>query len=520
MLIILFLWIILTLFNINKAYHIDDTFHLEAAEWIKNHPGQPMSGTINWADDPTPLYTHNQPPLFFFTIALISIAGTHELWLHLYLSVFTLAALFFFYQITLLLNIRRRLTLLVLFASCPAFVVNQNMMTDVPVLALLLASAFFTLRAAKIKPMRNYLFAGLILGIGILIKYSVLPLVVAMLLILLLRKHYQYLWTAFVPIFLLVVWSFWNWYEFGSIHFLDRPRGEIHINRLWSFIACMGSVATFSLVFIKGIFDDKRAGNAVVIFFLLLFMIPIPVFLLNLLAEDRFTNMLNYIFILNGFLVYIGVFYLMVRDLKKGFRAFLASSEFVVLLYAGALSLFIVLFAPFMATRHILLIVPFILLFGYRIFDNVPQIINTIAVLTSIMLAIALGTADYRYADTYRQMAKIEVNNDGHTIWSRGHWGWQWYSKKAGMKDYSTRQSEVVKGDFMVFPGDVPLQTLNEEIDLELVEKRWKPATFLNFVSVSNYGSLYSSSMKIPPWTFSTKPMDTLYVYRVTQVRK
>lgn len=521
MTVILLLWIILTLFNINKAYHIDDTFHLEAAEWIKSHPGQPMSGTVNWADDPTPLYTHNQPPLFFFTLALVSsVAGTHELWLHLYLSVFTLAALFLFYRIALLLNIRRKLTLLVLFASCPALVVNQNLMTDVPVLVLLLASVFFIIRAAKSKPSRNYLFAGLVLGIGLLIKYSVLPLVVAMLLIIILRKHYRYLWTIMIPIFLLVLWSFWNWYEFGSIHFLDRPKGEIHINRFWSFMACMGSVSAFSLVFIKGMFVGKRTGSLAVIFFSLLFLAPVPVFLLNLFSEEGFSMAINYLFIINGFLVYIGVFYLMVRDVKKGFMEFIVSPEFVVLLYAGALSLFIVLFAPFMATRHILLIVPFVLLFGHRFFDNAPKFINIIAISASVIMAVGLGAADYVYADYYRQMAKIEVNNEGNNIWSLGHWGWQWYSKKAGMQIYSTHHSEVKEGDFMVFPGNIPLQTLNEKTELELVEKSWKPAGYSRIVSVGNFGNMYSNSMKTPPWTFSAKPIDTIYVFRVIQVKE
>lgn len=521
MIIILFLWIILTLFNINKAYHIDDTFHLEAAEWIKDHPGQPMSGMVNWADDPTPLYTHNQPPLFFFTIALVSsVAGTHEWYLHLYLSVFTLAALLLFYRITLLLNIRRKLILLVLFASCPALVVNQNLMTDVPVLALLLASVLFVIQAAKADSSRNYFFAGLILGIGLLIKYSVLPLVVAMLLVILLRKHYRYLWTAMIPVSLLIIWSFWNWSEFGSIHFFDRPRGEIHINRFWSFMACMGSVAAFSLVFVRCLFDGRRTGIVAVISLVLLFLAPVPMFLLKLLPEERFSNLLNYLFIINGFLVYIGVFYLLVHDVKKGFRPFIDSPEFVVLLYAGALSLFMVLFAPFMATRHLLLIIPFVLLFGYRFFDNAPKFINTLAISASVILAVALSAADYEYADFYRQMAKVEVNNEGRTIWSRGHWGWQWYSEKAGMRIYSTNHSEVKEGDFMVFPGDVPLQTLNEKIELELLEKLWKPAGYSNLLSVSNFGSMYSSSMKIPPWTFSAKPLDTLYIYRISQVKK
>ena len=35
---LLIIWLIATLLNINKAYHIDDTFHFEAAENIKANP--------------------------------------------------------------------------------------------------------------------------------------------------------------------------------------------------------------------------------------------------------------------------------------------------------------------------------------------------------------------------------------------------------------------------------------------------------------------------------------------------
>jgi len=43
-------WVFLTAFNVTKAFHIDDTFHLLAAQHLQQHPTAPMSGLINWSD--------------------------------------------------------------------------------------------------------------------------------------------------------------------------------------------------------------------------------------------------------------------------------------------------------------------------------------------------------------------------------------------------------------------------------------------------------------------------------------
>ncbi len=479
-----------------------------------------MSGMINWNDDPTPLYTHNQPPLFFFTLALVSsFVGTSEIWLHLYLSAFTLLALICFYQLTVLLNVKRNIILLLLFGLSPALVVNQNLMTDIPILAILLASACLIIRAARDNPSRNYFFAALILGLGLLIKYSILPVVVVLLFIILLRKHYSQLGFVLIPLLILALWSVWNLIEFGSVHFLDRPKGEIHINRFWSFMACMGSVVIFTLPFIKGVFS-RLPHKIITSLFIFILLLPFPVFLLNLFSPKGFDLLLNYFFIGNGFVIYIGVFYLFIPRLRKNFASYIQSPEFVILLYLGALSLFIALFAPFMATRHILLIIPFVLLFGGVYFDRATVWVNGISLSISIFLAVALGLSDYAYADYYRKMAEQISLPRNTTTWTRGHWGWQWYANKAGMRTFSTNNSQVKKDDYMVFPGDIPLQALNKKVKLTPVDKLWKQPDWYTFFSVSNYGSLYSNSMKIPPWSFSAKPIDTVYIYRVTLVQE
>ena len=68
--IIGFLWVFLTVWNINKPFHIDDTIYLEISQWIEFNPLKPMSGLINWYGTLQPNYEFNNPRLFMYLQAI------------------------------------------------------------------------------------------------------------------------------------------------------------------------------------------------------------------------------------------------------------------------------------------------------------------------------------------------------------------------------------------------------------------------------------------------------------------
>lgn len=515
-LFLIFLWVLLTALNIGKAYHIDDTFHLKAASWIKENPGKPMSGLINWKDDPTPMYSHNQPPLFFFLISfIISLAGTGEIPLHLFLSIFTFLALLLFQRLTEVLKLENKYLLLMLFAFCPALVVNQNLMTDIPVLVVVLASALFLLKAGGQSKTSGYIFSALLLGLGLLIKYSVLPLLVVLLLVIIIRRDFKYIGTLLIPLGFLVLWSFWNLSEYGSIHFLDRPKGEIHINRLWSFMACTGSVSFFLASLLGGSWPNTKVRKGIYIV-LFLFVLQIVLFANQLIPGKSNSIILNILFVLNGLLFYFLVVRLFIINAREiGLERYLKTDSFTIFLFIGATSAFMVLLAPFMATRHILLIIPFALLFSDKLFSKSGNQINRISLGLSILFGVLLGISDYTYANYYRKMAGISKDYPGQTVWTAGHWGWQWYAGKNGMKEYATNSSLVKDGDLMIYPANIPRQVLGPDLHLTVIEKRWDEASILTFFSGNNFASLYSSSTKTPPWTLSLQPIDTIYICRI-----
>jgi hypothetical protein len=67
---LLLLWVIVTGYNLFKPYHIDDPVHLEIAKWVRAHPLHPMRGMLNWSGVDEPIYTQNQPHLYFYLIAI------------------------------------------------------------------------------------------------------------------------------------------------------------------------------------------------------------------------------------------------------------------------------------------------------------------------------------------------------------------------------------------------------------------------------------------------------------------
>ena len=507
------LWCSLTAININKAFHIDDTFHLEAAENIMENPLEPMSGLLNWANDPVPLYHYNQPPLFFYMIALhIKLFGNSEISLHLFLSIFTFLVLYFFQRITYLLPIENKKLLLTLFAFNPAFIVNQNLMMDVPILAVFLGTLFFVLKA-KQNP-RYYIYASMLIATGLLIKYSVLPLLVVLAIVILVNRDFKSLFVLLIPIGVLAFWSLWNYYEFDAIHILNRRIRKFDNRIIWVYLGAIGALSSFVFSFAYGTIRLKIIKN-VIYFSLILFTISVVLFYSGFIHELQYTKHLINLFEINGFLIYLFLIILIIKLFYTERIAFITTDKFVILLFLASITLFIILYAPFIATRHLLLVIPFILLFGSDLIDKTSVDINRVSLITTIILGVILGISDWKYADYYRKMAvSIELPKDTK-VWFLGHWGWQWYAKKNGMEQYFTTTSKVRDGDYIVFPIYIDKQKVKPTFDLIVRKKIWEEADIFTLFSDNNDAGFYSSNLNNPPWRLSKEPIDTIYICEV-----
>lgn len=520
--VILLLWLGITALDLNKAFHIDDAFHLQAAQWIGQHPSTPMTGMVQWGYDPEPIHQFNQPPGFFYLVGLTGqLFGYREVPMHLMRSLFTLLAIVCMYRLARHRTPRNALLLTALFAVCPAFMVNQGLMTDVPLASFILLSAMFLLVPGHGSKAWRYTLAGLALSAALMIKYSALPLLVVMIAAMVLRREWRMLPLALIPVAVLAAWSAWNLHEYGSIHILDRQGGDstvrgIFVRNLALFTA-LGAVSPFTPAFLGAFGLPSRkilwgwlaalAGAFVLIVLAYAQMIPEP-------WSDQ---VLRISFTLNGVLIMA----LCARFLPRSLHPDQAD-DWILAAWAFGIALFLTLFSPMMATRHLLLLLPPILLLIAPALEKATTRMKILAVGGTALLGTILTVADKAYADFYRRQAPIiaeamRARTTG-TVWSLGAWGWKWYSGQAGLPSYGTRTSRVSVGDILVIPQDHDAQPLAEGLVVEPIamwDEAPGPATFFNG---ERDASMYSSGYERPPWTLSRTHRKAIIAYRVTAV--
>jgi len=174
------IWLVITLYNLFKPYHIDDTAHLEIARWIASHPLHPISGILNWSGIDEPIYRTNQPHLYFYLLAVWgSLFGFDEPAMHALQALFSLAAVFAFHRIAQRLAPANALWATGMLALGPAFMVDQNLMVDVPLLALWLVFFGALINGADADAEgqgRRFLIAGSACAAALLVKYCSLIL--------------------------------------------------------------------------------------------------------------------------------------------------------------------------------------------------------------------------------------------------------------------------------------------------------------------------------------------------------
>lgn len=504
------IWLIVTALNITKPVHIDDTAHLEAAQHIMDHPLTPLSGMVNWSGTPEKIYALNNPPLLFYFLALTwRLFGKSEIWFHAMWSLFSLIAIVLFHCLAKK-STKFPLRLTAIFALGPAFCVSQNLMLDVPLIGIWLGFVFTLVKADEKKSGDVYwmLSAGLLLGIGILSKYTSLALAPVFVWYLASRRTKSALLYCLVPIGLVIAWSWWNIGECGSIHILSRNALSPNFRSLslralrpMLWIVGLGSVSLYSLFLIKQV-------RIVTIFTVLCASILCGITGYHAKGFDQIV--LGSIFFYCGLMVILAAW--------KAFN-FKEKTSRILLFTAGSGFLFIVLFSPFMAIRHILMSIPFLLLIIGSHEAMAKTITRAAPMLINALLGLALGVSDYVYADVNRDIAPKLMTalhkSDPSSVWFTDHWGWQWYAKKAGMKQWENRLSDLKIGDYIVeFRKKDSTQLEDSLLKItKLVDSIIIPGNILTYPRTMSPMGFYGFARETP-WRFSKTPLAKLYVFR------
>ena len=515
-----------TAWNLTKPYHIDDTAYLEIAQWIAGHPLHPMQGTLFWGDVPGPIPGNNQPHLYLYVMALwAGIFGWSEVSMHALMALCALAAIALMYRLALRVAADRAPLATALVGASPGFVVGQNTMLDVPLLALWLA--FFALllapRGSREREWTRYLVAGLVCGAAILVKYTSLVLIPALVLDGALRRRPEAGYGVAAAAIVVAAWCAFNYWDYGGVHMLTRvaENGGWHVLDPSKWVLCLGATAPFAFALAAAC--PLRASGVARAVKLTLWSGAFGVVALivascfGAIGGEASDAAFVAFFLASG----ATLIALALRGLLPLREALSAGGIAKAMLAYWALSAagFVVLFAPFVAVRHVLLALPpLVLLAVMAIPPRASPRYGIVALAATLAVTSIVASADRWYARIYRDAAmRLRAALPASAnVWTVGHWGWQWYARENGMKQFVPGESRLAPGDFIVYPERVHNQPL--PVDLVATEVHrlvLAPGNWVQAFAAPHAGFYATTTFRQLPWAVRREPIEIFHVLQV-----
>jgi hypothetical protein len=497
------LWAAATAYNITKPYHLDDAAHLLIAQWIAFHPLHPMQGLLNWSGYPQPIAATNQPHLYFYLLAAWgSLFGFGEVAMHILQSGFTAAAIWLMHRLSRRLAPDHALFLTALLVLNPAFFVEQNLMVDVPLLSLWLG--FFV---ALVE--RRFALAGLACAAAILTKYSSLCLLPILAMAPLLTHRPAGLSALAIPLAAIAAWSGFNLWDDGGIHILGDLHvsilGDAHVGHasqtlghlayafLYRLLVCAdiwlltaGALCPFGVIALVQSGRLPRASYLVCAAGLL----ALAALVASRVVPDKLSDALLFAgFAANG------------AALLLALRRPRDEDDIILWLWLVLTTVFYLALSPFIAARHVLLILPPLTLLAVRAVPPAAPA-RMFALGISLLLSLGLGLSDYRFAAFYRaQAAAIPASLPGARITAAGHWGWQYYAARHGMAQLDIL-APPPPGSFLAVAREVD-HSLPANLSLQRVQTITGDISGFNPFCTGRLDRLYVSGVFAGPWSLS-----------------
>ena len=407
--------------------------------------------------------------------------------MHALQAFFTLATILLFYRLARRLVPADALWLTGMLSFSPSLAVEQNLFTDTALLAtwLLCFDALIGgAEAAQKDQTGRFLMATLACTVACLIKYSSLVLLPIIVIVIFYERRWRSLWTLMIPVAALISWSGFNYFDYGGIHIAERPQHS-GMDLVWvaksmslEYALTLGAVTPFGLIIAVRYVRLLRQHR------LTMYSLTVGSFIGLVVAtagtpnlNEDFTNkVLCLAFLINAGAMALGAGNVLVRRLSAWrllFRPSVSNSQLLILLLwiMGHVA-FYILFAPFMAVRHVLLVFPAVLLVNALLWQApMPRMDAGFGLAISLALSVSLGLGDWRFAAFFQdEAASVRAALPANAqIWFTGHWGWQWYASRAGFQQVDVAHPKMAPGDFLIIPRDVANEKLRDPPPLTLV---------------------------------------------------
>jgi hypothetical protein len=468
----LVLALVVTAADAAKPVVVDDAAYLIFARHIAARPLDPYGFTIFWYTVPDPAFEVLAPPVLPYWLALgVRLFGEHVALLKL--SLLPFVWLLAWAADALLRRFARDTTLLPVIVLSPAVLPAVNLMLDVPALALGLTAVEFIARAAGRNSWPLAVAAGLVAALAMQTKYTMLLVPPVLLWYGIIHRRVRLAAVAaLVAVGAFAGWEFALVAKYGRSHFAfhagDQPGGGGPLpDRLAGFIqdkadltpgltghfGCLG--VGVGIVGLAALGVGRRwlaAGTA-------LWAIG---FAVVALAPGRWTGPVVHVYWQVFGLAFlagvVGCALVLVVRRRRGLRVrtnrvglFLAG--WVAIELAGYFAL-----TPFPAARRVIGLTVVSGILVARVAGRVARLDRNRAlpgwvVVAGVAAGVAVTAIDtldaYPEKDCAERAAALA---SGPTVWFQGHWGFQFYCERAGMRPVIPGQSALAPGDTLVVP--------------------------------------------------------------------
>jgi hypothetical protein len=473
--------------NAPKPLVVDDAAYVYYARQILADPRDPYGFEIHWNDAPQPAFEVVAPPVLPYWLAgSMALFGDEPPSWKLALLPFALALTAALRSLLARFAPELAAPLLWMAVLSPSIFPFLNLMLDVPALALALSALAVFLRACERGSGGAALAAGALAGLAMQTKYTGVTALAALLVAGLLRSRPGFSLRALLAASAV----FWGWegllaLRYGHSHFVQgvfalRPH-EVEVSThaalhwLLGLLALLGATAPAVGVLGLAALGAGRRTTAVaavgtaaaVAAIALLPGADLPA--LELWPRLRDPAAEQVLFTLLGAATVACV----LAVARQRLRAGPAREDLLLLAWLAFEALGSLGLAPYLAARRVLgLALVSLLLFGRALlFARGPSAARgalRAPLALGVALAVLFAASDFADAVAVRDSVRLaegrlrELGFDPQReeVWFVGHWGFQFYAERAGMRAVAARRSRLRRGDWLVIPHGVLLQPI------------------------------------------------------------
>jgi 4-amino-4-deoxy-L-arabinose transferase-like glycosyltransferase len=505
---------------------MDDPLFLWAGRQMQTQWWDPYGVPVNWYGWPMPLHevTKNPPLASAFIALLISIFGESEFVLHLGFCLPAIAFILGTYALG------RRFcdhplpaALAALFT--PVFIVSSTgLMCDVWMVALWVWAIVFWLRGLeKDQPLLLLLGAFLISACS-LAKYFGIALIPLLLVYTWWRKHKPGWWLAWflVPIAMMGLYEAITRGLYGHGLFLDafsyaheHQMGTI-LPKLLTVLGFIGGCCAIVLVLLPMLW---RPHWWIVASITLLFLSGTTWILSDSLGGYMESSARVNVTVLCTLLAFGGLVVLLLPILD--WKLHKNADTVLLLLWVWGVFAFSVLNWTING-RSVLPMVPAVAILLLRRIEFIKRATPfrmNMAFATAAILSLLVAFADYRLANSARAAVGEIQTKFGHAsaapIWFQGHWGFQYYAEKSGLRPFDFKNPQAQAGDLMVIPyTNTNITTLPKEIVDPVATIEMPVTPWIATMSYEMGAGFYTDIVGPLPFSFGTIPAGKYYLFR------